>query len=71
MAIFARIRTGDDIVNGLVTVRPRDDGTIDSSDGTFPSGAHPRAQHDPSGATNLQWTALESRYKVDPTGWST
>jgi hypothetical protein len=66
MAI-GRINTGNDVVNGLATVRPRDNGHVDSTTG---NGSTPWAQSIPSGHDPAQWGVLNGRYVVDPTGWS-
>ena len=64
MATHVRIRTTEDIVNGLITVA---------------SGAGPAqhydpgvgsSQHLPSGDSLAFWQNLEKRFKVDPSGWS-
>lgn len=68
------IRTGNDILNGAVTIAPRHDGVAIFSDLANPSGAsHPYAQHIPSGAMEViaQFVRVNSAYSVDPSGWST
>ena len=70
MAIVHRIRTNEDVVNGLVTVQPRADGTIDSTDGSESGQVAPRAQHIGTGHDPAQWGTLASRYINDPSGWS-
>jgi len=63
MAVLIRLRTDEDVVNGLVTVRPRDNGARDEY---TPAGA----QSIPSGEDPGHWSVLDGRYITDPTGWN-
>jgi hypothetical protein len=62
MPVLKRLRADEDVVNGLVVVQPRSNGTIDSYDG--------HAESIPSGQDPGHWSVLDGRFIVDPTGWS-